>query len=500
MNRRLGILIVLGILGIPIVDVLLRPLVEGNKSESLIINPAEFAELYQPDAYGSLLPGWVWESPGPSGDETLRIETNRYGMRMGDVQLEKTPGTIRVAVVGDSLPFGWGVPREQSFPAVLEMLLNAGGAGRYEVLNFAAPGYTAIHALHQYENLVHHFQPDILILALGLYDSFESRLSERELLNFLQEYSLLETVDGWIKFWRDHSAMGMWWRHHRSRAGREAIEEEIANRVARGTWVDKVSHEELIETLEFILRHHLAQGGQAVLVNTNLLNFNRTSAFEKLATQLDVPLLDIRALFDRLGQFEERRKSFALSLAKNENYETDGFNHFYAEANSTYLFRVYVPESLAVASTVFITGNHPLLGDSRPNLVRMYDDGTHGDERAFDRIWSLRLHFDEPKTLYFTFTQAGGEGYYGTERDAREITPKTHTFLYQVSPPDFADAVEWKSPVFILNRIPFAHLLLNESSPFPNELGHKAIARRLAHILQERKPAPAIGLGAGGKN
>ncbi len=499
MNRRFGILVLmLGILAVLMLDALLHPLVEGNGPGELAIHPAEFAELYQPAAYASLRPGLVWENPSSSGNPPMRVETNRYGMRMGDVSLDKSPGKIRVAVLGDSLPFGWGVPPGEAFPAVLETALNPGGAARFEVLNFAAPGFTVYHALQQYETLVHNFQPDILILALGLFDSFESRMSEKELVTRLREHQLLEKPGGFLRFWRDHSALGAWWHQFRARAGREAIAEEIQGRAARGAWVDKVPAADFVQAIEAILGHHLGRGGQAVLVNTDLLNFKLTPVFEDLTRRRDVPLLDLRALFDRLGQFEERRKSFALSLAKNEDYETDGFNHFYAEANSTYLFRVFVPDSVSVNSAVFISGNHPLLGDGRPNQIRMYDDGSHGDERAQDRIWSLRLHFGQPQTLYFTFTTGGVEGDWGTESGAYDNAAKNFAFQYQVTPPDFTDSVEWKSPVYILGRIPFAHLLLDESSPFPNALGHKAIARRLAHILLERNAAPVIGLGTGG--
>ncbi len=499
MNRRFRFLfLMLGILAIPVLDALLHPLVEGNDLGTLAINPAEFSGLYQPNTYASLRPGLVWEDPSSAGDASKRVETNRYGMRMGDVSLDKSPGIVRVAVLGDSLPFGWGVPPGQAFPAVLETVLNTGGPLKYEVLNFGAPGFTAYHALRQYENLVHNFQPDILILALGLYDSLESRLSEKELVTRLRDDHLLEEPGGFPRFWRDHSAVGTWLHQRRLRAGREAIAEEIQARAARGAWVDKVAAGDFVQAVESILGHHLARGGRAVLVNTDLLNSKLTRTFEDLAQRRDLPLLDLRTLFDRLGQFEERRKSFALSLANNADYETDGFNHFYAEANSTYLFRVFVPESLSVDSAVFITGNHPLLGDGRPNQIRMYDDGSHGDERALDRIWSLRLHFDQPPTLFFTFTTGGVEGDWGTEPGAYDNTVKNHAFLYQVTPPDFTDSIEWKSPVYILHRIPFAHLLLNESSPFPNALGHKAIARRLAHLILERHTPPAIGLGTGG--
>jgi len=42
---------------------------------------------------------------------------------------------------------------------------------------------------------------------------------------------------------------------------------------------------------------------------------------------------------------------------------------------------------------VFIVGDVAPLGNWRPNTVRLYDDGSHGDEKANDRIWSLALMF-----------------------------------------------------------------------------------------------------------
>ncbi|HQH74479.1 MAG TPA: hypothetical protein PK360_20560, partial [bacterium] len=90
-----------------------------------------FSGLYQPNTYASLRPGLVWEDPSSAGDASKRVETNRYGMRMGDVSLDKSPGIVRVAVLGDSLPFGWGVPPGQAFPAVLETVLNTGGPLKY---------------------------------------------------------------------------------------------------------------------------------------------------------------------------------------------------------------------------------------------------------------------------------------------------------------------------------------------------------------------------------
>jgi hypothetical protein len=69
---------------------------------------------------------------------TIRVETNRFGMRWPDVTLEKPPRRRRIAVLGDSFAFGaWASTIDKSFVGVLQ----AGLQKRYEVLNFGAGGY-----------------------------------------------------------------------------------------------------------------------------------------------------------------------------------------------------------------------------------------------------------------------------------------------------------------------------------------------------------------------
>jgi len=61
---------------------------------------------------------------------------NVWGYR-GPVAPKKRPGDIRVAVLGGSTVFGYGVTRDQAFPALLEQRLNGRVAGgrRFSVVN-----------------------------------------------------------------------------------------------------------------------------------------------------------------------------------------------------------------------------------------------------------------------------------------------------------------------------------------------------------------------------
>ncbi len=59
---------------------------------------------------------------------------------------------------------------------------------------------------------------------------------------------------------------------------------------------------------------------------------------------------------------------------------------------------------------IYIVGNHPALGDLVPNKVAMYDDGTHGDQRAGDKVWSYTATFPRGTRLSYIYTNSGTEG------------------------------------------------------------------------------------------
>ena len=92
------------------------------------------------------------------------LRTNQFGMRGPECSLTKPEGTLRVAVVGDSIAFGWGVKEEERYSSILAEKLAAARGGPVEVLNFAVPGYNAMIEAALIEQKVSQFRPDILIL------------------------------------------------------------------------------------------------------------------------------------------------------------------------------------------------------------------------------------------------------------------------------------------------------------------------------------------------
>jgi hypothetical protein len=102
---------------------------------------------------------WV---QGNEGNATIRI--NRYGFRSKEVGLEKPPGTLRVAVLGDSYTEAIQVAMEERFTEVTEAKLAQRLPRRVEVLNFGMEGYGTAQEILTFRHDVQKYRPDVVVL------------------------------------------------------------------------------------------------------------------------------------------------------------------------------------------------------------------------------------------------------------------------------------------------------------------------------------------------
>ncbi|MCC6978076.1 MAG: hypothetical protein IT343_07120 [Candidatus Melainabacteria bacterium] len=121
----------------------------------------------------------------PSKQVTWRMEGlsrdsfNSFGMRDYERTLAKPQDTVRVAVLGDSGAEGLQVPLKNTFPIVVQDMLNEeakkrGLQKRFEVMNFGCAGYSMLQEILQYETLAAKFSPDIVVLFYNRMDATES--------------------------------------------------------------------------------------------------------------------------------------------------------------------------------------------------------------------------------------------------------------------------------------------------------------------------------------
>jgi lysophospholipase L1-like esterase len=128
--------------------------------------------------------GYVF-TPGVSGiwtrENRATVDITDLGLRgpVGITQ-EKSPGTRRIALFGDSVTEGLQVEYEATFGAVLEKHLNRENRG-VEVINFAMSGNGPLRQLVRLEQRGYSFDPDIIVSVASAFDFLTGELRDDRL-------------------------------------------------------------------------------------------------------------------------------------------------------------------------------------------------------------------------------------------------------------------------------------------------------------------------------
>ena len=109
------------------------------------------------------------------GDSTnwgyrMPVRINAQGMRENQgYAIPKPKNVVRLAVIGDSVTFGWGADANGSYPKILERKLQeftrrSDANKNVEVMNFGVPGYNGEQKLELLKEKVLAYNPDLVIM------------------------------------------------------------------------------------------------------------------------------------------------------------------------------------------------------------------------------------------------------------------------------------------------------------------------------------------------
>ena len=128
------------------------------------LSEGSIAHLIQP----TNAPGLIYElKPSNSGRLLAsQIDTGPDGYRIDPEAVAPLDGApaSRMAFIGDSTPFGWGVEYRQSYPELVRTRLEARLGSRIELRNYSVPGYNTEQELELLRQRVVPYRPDVLFL------------------------------------------------------------------------------------------------------------------------------------------------------------------------------------------------------------------------------------------------------------------------------------------------------------------------------------------------
>ena len=362
---------------------------------------------------------------------TWTIALNSRGYRTDEFANGKAPGVLRVACVGDSWTFGMNVDQDRTYPSRLAVDLGASGT-RAEVLNFGVLGYSSFQGRRLLERRVLELDPDVVLIGFGMNDSEVAGYRDRDMVPSLDESgdpippslgTTLRERAADLEFYKLLKYFALALRFHPKSMGdflREQAHDRGSGHVDYSTiepWT-RVSPPDYESNIREMIRRSRERGAAVVLLDNELWEESPyREVLKTIAADTHAPLVDsLRIVYDARAAIE-RSLERELGLAAAQREESPSAEGALPPAPSSeappgmtrVVFRVSrggysVPRALSIA------GTDRQLGDATPNTILMHDDGTDGDERAGDGVWSLSAAFAAGARVSYVYTNSGAAG------------------------------------------------------------------------------------------
>jgi lysophospholipase L1-like esterase len=388
----------------------------------------KYMDVYSPvereqDRTALLRQFWPAIPPSLKNNPVWEVSLNSIGFRNEEFTREKDPSAFRIVCLGDSWTFGANVDQQDAYPQRLSSLLKQEyPQANFEVLNLGVLAYSSYQGLSLLEKEIDQLKPDVVLIGFAMNDSSVAGYRDKDMsaqtkpmtlsagvgnvLESIELFKLLRYVAAIIN--HETWSIGDYMKKVAAAAGTpdEAWIGRAANEFADYetlepyTRVSPPDYETNIREMVKLAKRHDVR---PILMFNELWNTPYVAALQHVAKAEEVPLINSQVLINKARVDMERDLESSLDLQAPETSEpvsTEGIE---------VIFRVYSAQH-AVSDAIYISGTHIHLGDGVPNHIAMYDDGTHGDQRAGDKVWSLGVKLPRGTTLFYVYTNSGDKG------------------------------------------------------------------------------------------
>ncbi|MGE3912046.1 MAG: hypothetical protein AB7K36_21990 [Chloroflexota bacterium] len=173
---RLALMLAAILLPVMAMEAALRlagPFLPGNYDTGAYLTRHPRYGHYHPPNYS----GWIKRD-----EYVVHVRTNAERQRGPAVPFQRTPGTYRILVLGDSFVEAVQVAEHERFLARLQEQLNAGGGPiRYELIDGGCGGWGAVQELLYLQEEGPRYQPDLVLLAFFVGNDVHNNSLELEL-------------------------------------------------------------------------------------------------------------------------------------------------------------------------------------------------------------------------------------------------------------------------------------------------------------------------------
>jgi lysophospholipase L1-like esterase len=421
------------------------------------------------------------------------IALNSRGFRDTEFPAPKHPQSFRILCLGDSWTFGANVGQDMTYPSQLGELLRRNHPDKqFEVLNAGVLGYSSFQGLELLKMIIEGLNPDLVIIGFAMNDASIAGYRDKDFAASLHQpapwtqslgkeaerLELYKLARYLIGRWTEQSNSvgdllkslqeadsGDWW----TATGRKVMDQDGYDKMEPWT---RVSPKDYRTNILEMVRLAKRNGAEVVLLNNALWRGGAYAmALDRISKAENIPFIDSSALIEKAREEMEAQVEKQLSLTDRPSRPEP------PEDQVEVIFRVFA-DSYPVPKRLYINGALPQLGGLVPNHVMLHDDGTHGDQRAADRVWSYAATFPKGTIAYYVYTNSGDEGRW-------EGLDVPHVRDLRIDP-------DGNPNVFYRPIDSFGTIYMQADGWHTNAQGYGLIAKKLLAVLERNQKVKAF--------